>query len=152
MSKWATCGACNQEMEPGTSCAKVPVEIHGTDYDPIPYGEDWNGYDLPDHCHDCNTPKGGFHHPGCDMERCPVCHGQLISCGCLDPVVATLKARLEKVASDLDGSTTSDDIREALSLLLAARLDLHHIQDEGEWYATQKIRDDLDHALGLLTR
>ncbi len=35
-------------------------------------------------CHDCNTYIGGFHHPGCDNERCPKCHGQLISCGCLE--------------------------------------------------------------------
>ena len=33
-------------------------------------------------CHDCNVHAGGFHHPGCDMERCPNCKGQLISCGC----------------------------------------------------------------------
>ncbi|MDQ3322838.1 MAG: hypothetical protein M3525_10495 [Acidobacteriota bacterium] len=35
-------------------------------------------------CHDCNIAPEGFHHPGCDMERCPNCRGQLISCGCLD--------------------------------------------------------------------
>ncbi len=34
-------------------------------------------------CHDCNIMPGGFHHPGCDMERCPRCDEQLISCGCL---------------------------------------------------------------------
>jgi hypothetical protein len=22
------------------------------------------------HCHDCWTPDGGMHHPGCDDERC----------------------------------------------------------------------------------
>src|ERR1700722_12936936 len=35
-------------------------------------------------CHDCNVRDGGFHHPGCDAERCPRCDGQLIGCGCLD--------------------------------------------------------------------
>ena len=34
-------------------------------------------------CGDCNVKKGGFHHPGCDRERCPRCGEQLISCGCL---------------------------------------------------------------------
>jgi hypothetical protein len=34
-------------------------------------------------CHDCNIKHGGKHHPGCDVERCPKCEGQLISCGCL---------------------------------------------------------------------
>lgn len=33
-------------------------------------------------CHDCNVQEGDFHVPGCDMERCPFCYGQLISCDC----------------------------------------------------------------------
>jgi len=35
-------------------------------------------------CHDCNIKHGGFHHLNCDVERCPKCGGQLISCGCFD--------------------------------------------------------------------
>ena len=33
-------------------------------------------------CHDCGSPEGHFHERGCDMERCPFCGGQLISCNC----------------------------------------------------------------------
>jgi len=33
-------------------------------------------------CHDCNVEEGQLHVFGCDMERCPFCGKQLISCGC----------------------------------------------------------------------
>lgn len=46
----------------------------------LPYTRD----DRPaDHrCHDCGIALGGKHHPGCDIEECPRCHGQLLSCNC----------------------------------------------------------------------
>lgn len=33
-------------------------------------------------CHDCGCKEGQFHQPGCDMERCPFCGRQLITCKC----------------------------------------------------------------------
>ena len=34
-------------------------------------------------CHDCGVFYGMPHKDNCDMERCPSCGLQLISCGCL---------------------------------------------------------------------
>lgn len=33
-------------------------------------------------CHDCGVEEGEIHKYGCDMERCPFCGGQLITCSC----------------------------------------------------------------------
>lgn len=33
-------------------------------------------------CHDCEAKEGQLHDYGCDMERCPYCEQQLISCEC----------------------------------------------------------------------
>lgn len=33
-------------------------------------------------CGDCGEPTGKNHLEGCDIERCPRCKGQLLSCNC----------------------------------------------------------------------
>lgn len=33
-------------------------------------------------CHDCGAKEGEIHQRGCDMEICPFCGGQLITCSC----------------------------------------------------------------------
>ena len=90
------CTWCNEDMSKVSTCRGNDfVEIDGVKWPSIPYinsfvfppGEHGASSvivgELSDRCHDCNVQLAAKHHPGCDMERCPKCGGQLISCGCL---------------------------------------------------------------------
>jgi hypothetical protein len=86
----AVCPYCNGEMKDEISCLPDPLMIGDAIYEPIRWGGEperkaWRHIiDLP--CQDCHTPPGGIHHPGCCVEQCPACLGQILSCACIpDP-------------------------------------------------------------------
>jgi hypothetical protein len=69
----AVCDWCSNEMTTGASCSVAVMHLRGVPYLLAPAAR---------RCGDCGVARGGLHHLGCDIQRCPVCRGQLISCGC----------------------------------------------------------------------
>jgi hypothetical protein len=65
------------------------VRPNGVEMPRVRYGDepdDWGADRGP--CHDCAAIKGEFHGPGCDVERCPSCGGQIYGCDCDWPDLA----------------------------------------------------------------
>jgi hypothetical protein len=77
----AICTWCEREMTSKVTCTVSTLHRSGTVVEMIPWGRE-RGWTARVPCHDCGTPPGGFHHLGCDIQECAVCHGQMIGCGC----------------------------------------------------------------------
>jgi len=77
----AVCKFCNQEMLASDTCTRNRM-VQFPDGSKLP-SSTYHFEEESGRCHDCWIKHGGRHHPGCDVERCPRCNGQLISCGCL---------------------------------------------------------------------
>ncbi len=77
----AVCEWCHREMTTAESCSEQELHRSGTPIRMIPWGRE-RGWSARSRCGDCGVQPGGFHHPGCDIQRCPVCSGQMLSCGC----------------------------------------------------------------------
>lgn len=80
------CQCCNRDMIEAYGCDYSPIIHHGKKYRPIKVGDPGDIYygKEKSRCGDCGAITGHYHHVGCDLERCPVCGEQLISCGCAD--------------------------------------------------------------------
>jgi hypothetical protein len=80
----AVCEFCSGEMLSGKSCTVTKFEFAQGSLTRIPFGkEPGPRVRAGTTCHDCGVLPGGYHHPGCDWERCPQCGQQALSCGCL---------------------------------------------------------------------
>jgi hypothetical protein len=90
--------SCRQEMMERVSCSLTTLLLFDGAYQrrrhrPRP-ARDADG--RPRTCGDCGTPPGGLHHPGCDLEMCPRCRRQLISCGCWEDLESSFEAATSK--------------------------------------------------------
>lgn len=79
----AVCDYCGLEMTVADGCADGPIVIEGRAYKPIRHGHEPRMKRTRVRCGDCGVLPGSVHHHGCDMERCPACGYQSISCDCV---------------------------------------------------------------------
>lgn len=68
------CSDCNQDMTTAVGCTLPVFVIDGVAY--------IRRRCTRRRCEDCGAKPKHFHHLGCDLERCPRCTRQLLSCGC----------------------------------------------------------------------
>jgi len=69
-------------MNMANSCTVNAFHRDGRPFHMVPFGDEPDWRANGDRCGDCGVNRGGWHHPGCDLQQCPACGRQLISCGC----------------------------------------------------------------------
>lgn len=77
----AKCSLCHQDMLITDGCSLKTLTLNGIKHLRYIVGEK-DYLQEGNRCGDCGAKYGSFHHLGCDIEQCPVCNNQLISCDC----------------------------------------------------------------------
>lgn len=77
--KYPTCLFCRNQLKISACCRAKFMEIDNEPFERIPNDR---GGEMDICCGDCDAEFGELHHVGCDLETCPACQGQLISCSC----------------------------------------------------------------------
>jgi len=79
----AICTYCQLEMTTARSCTVDALHLDGRQFALAPHGtEPGMSKFRGTRCGDCGVSWGGLHHLGCDLQGCPRCGRQLLSCGC----------------------------------------------------------------------
>jgi len=78
------CVACGLPF--GAECTVETLVLAGRTYERIRLGSEtvewWLGRQPDAVCHDCAASTGQRHHFMCDMEQCPRCGNQALTCDC----------------------------------------------------------------------
>lgn len=83
----AKCEHCQLYMNVSVGCSRSKIDFKDKTYKRVKFDDGSGGGDgwateKGQRCHDCGCLPNHYHHYGCDVERCPKCGGQLITCDC----------------------------------------------------------------------